>query len=297
MAVDNSKPAFIYCITNLVDDKKYVGKTNTPHRRWVNHCCDYNKVGGAQYEKLLYRAMRKHGIENFTYVMLQKYGSSEEALNDEDRWIDKLQSRKTQHGYNCAPGGKGPDKGGHKRRPRKPVPHTEASRSKMSQSMIEVHRQERLMFLPILKDLHNQGLSNKQIQDETALCAVTVRKWLKDLGLQSNALKRTPEQATPEIIALSRSGKTAKEISLIAKCKPGTVRKILIAVGIPVNRHRMGPAKGRIDEEFEAKKQAAIPVIIELRGQGMSVKKIRSQVKMGTKIVSDTIKRLAPKTL
>lgn len=285
-------PGYIYVITNQLDGKKYVGKTSTLHRRWVDHRSLYLKVDHPQCErKPLYRAMRKYGVENFTYSVLQKYECGADALNDEDRWIEKLQSRITQHGYNCTAGGAGPDRKATKRKPRKATKHTEASKKKMSESMAEAHRIERLWFKPILAELHSQGLNNKQIRDETGLGVATIRRWLKeDLGLHSPSRKRDPKLAVPEITVLAESGKTVKEIVLLVNCKDATVRRILAEQSLPVNKHQSGRLKGTLDPKFEAKKQAAIPVILELAAQGKTKKQIRRHVGMGSKFVGDVLK-------
>ena len=56
---------YIYKITNLINQKAYIGKTtSTIEKRWKEHCQDYKR---RQYEKRpLYDAMNKYGIENFS---------------------------------------------------------------------------------------------------------------------------------------------------------------------------------------------------------------------------------------
>lgn len=290
MSVDNSKPAWNYCITNTVNGKKYVGKTNNYLGRWEHHKRDCYIVDGSQYQKLLYRAMRRHGVDKFTYEILQKYESSEEALADEDRWIEALQSRSTQHGYNCVKGGAGPDRRGKKRKTRKVVLQTEESKKKMSTALKAAHEKERTMFIPLLTALHAEGLNNQQIRKETGLCAVTIRRWLKELGLYSPARKLSWEESAPKIIELSKTGHTVKEITILAKCKQETVRKVLAKNNLPVNRHKTGPAVGKINPEYEARKQAAIPIILELRKQGLGKREIIKRVKMGSAFVCKIIR-------
>lgn len=176
--------------------------------------------------------MRKYGSYNFTYEILQAYDSSEEALDDEDRWINLLKTRAEQNGYNCTAGGAGPDKQSNKRKRRKTVLASEETKKKISQAKTETHDRLRTSFLPLLKTLHSEGLSNRQIGDETGLCQVTIRKWLALLGLHSNARKRNPKEAEPEIIDWHRKGKTVKQISLLVKCKTSTVSRILKENGI-----------------------------------------------------------------
>lgn len=93
--------AYIYKITNDINQKIYVGKTErTVEERFLEHCRAFKKES---YEKRpLYSAMRKYGIEHFHVELI------EETDNPEDReiyWIEKLGSFK--NGYNATLGGDG----------------------------------------------------------------------------------------------------------------------------------------------------------------------------------------------
>lgn len=95
--------SFIYCITNDVNGKQYVGKTNrTIEKRFKEHCRD------SQNEKCknrpLYRAMNKYGIEHFHFEQLEEC-SSDESSKRESFWINKLNT--FCNGYNATTGGDG----------------------------------------------------------------------------------------------------------------------------------------------------------------------------------------------
>lgn len=94
---------YIYCITNLINQKQYVGKTTySITKRFKEHCKDHTK------EKLekrpLYRAMRKYGIENFIVQQLIEC-DNEELDSYEILYIDKLDTY--HNGYNATRGGDG----------------------------------------------------------------------------------------------------------------------------------------------------------------------------------------------
>ena len=75
---------YIYQITNLVNDKKYIGlTTSTIQERWKQHLQALDR--GINYA--LYRAMRKYGVENFLLEEL------EEVPNDQLN--ENSQSHKT----------------------------------------------------------------------------------------------------------------------------------------------------------------------------------------------------------
>ena len=63
----------IYVITNIKNDKKYVGQSINIQRRWYEH---RNKAMHPkkpdEYNKLLYQDMRKDGLENFYIDILEE---------------------------------------------------------------------------------------------------------------------------------------------------------------------------------------------------------------------------------
>lgn len=95
--------AYIYVVTNILNGKKYVGKTNhTVAKRWNEHCSDYLKERCEN--RPLYRSMKKYGIENFKVETLEKC-TNDVSAEREIYWINKLDTYK--HGYNATIGGDG----------------------------------------------------------------------------------------------------------------------------------------------------------------------------------------------
>ena len=95
--------ACIYKITNLVNNKVYIGKTlRTAEKRWKEHCKDCQKRKCEQ--RPLYRAMNKYGIENFICETIEE--CTIEDINDREvYWIEYYQSY--HNGYNATYGGDG----------------------------------------------------------------------------------------------------------------------------------------------------------------------------------------------
>lgn len=89
---------FIYKITNLINQKVYIGQTSrTIDIRWQQHL--YSSKDG---ESLLYRAMRKYGIENFSIEQVEETS----LLNEREIfWINYYNS--FEKGYNMTLGGEG----------------------------------------------------------------------------------------------------------------------------------------------------------------------------------------------
>lgn len=100
---------YIYCITNRVTGKQYVGQTNTTVKRRYSEHVRCGKSAG-HTTSLLYLAMKKYGVENFSVETLETViADSGENLKIilNDREINYVKSLNTYkpHGYNMTAGG------------------------------------------------------------------------------------------------------------------------------------------------------------------------------------------------
>lgn len=94
----------IYKITNQINGKVYIGQSIDIEARWLRHRRD-SKIENS----LLYRAMRKYGIENFTFEVVEEC-SIEELDYKEEFYIEKYRSYigyEDCNGYNMTLGGGG----------------------------------------------------------------------------------------------------------------------------------------------------------------------------------------------
>jgi len=93
----------VYLITNIVNDKKYVGMTGRPLKfRFQHHVYDSN-AGSTNY---LHYAIRKYGEDNFKIKLLESFETREESLDAEVRYIKQFGTYLGE-GYNMTPGGEG----------------------------------------------------------------------------------------------------------------------------------------------------------------------------------------------
>lgn len=95
--------AYIYKIINNINKKVYIGQTKrTIEIRWNQHLREYKYK-----DHVLYKAMRKYGIENFTIEVIEN--CPEEELNEkEEFYIKKYNSYinfEKSNGYNMTLGG------------------------------------------------------------------------------------------------------------------------------------------------------------------------------------------------
>ena len=94
----------IYVITNNINNKKYIGKSFDVNRRLRHHQIDTFNPNSAEYNSVIHRAIRKHGIENFSFNVLEL--CDENDLDSREMyWINKYETY--GKGYNMTLGGQG----------------------------------------------------------------------------------------------------------------------------------------------------------------------------------------------
>lgn len=97
----------IYCFTNNVNGKKYIGQSiSKGNARYNNHKSSYKNPDDCEYESPLHRAFRKHGFENFTYEILAQDIESIDLLNQLEIQYIQQYNCQIPNGYNIEPGGK-----------------------------------------------------------------------------------------------------------------------------------------------------------------------------------------------
>lgn len=94
----------IYKIVNNINGKVYIGQSQNIEKRWIDH-----KSFSKREVEVLYRAMRKYGIENFSLEVVEE--CSIEELSDKERfYIGHYNSyihAENSNGYNMTLGGEG----------------------------------------------------------------------------------------------------------------------------------------------------------------------------------------------
>lgn len=97
---------FIYKITNLVNNKIYIGKVynKTIYDRFNRHIKAAVKNNSKLY---LHKAIRKHGKDNFIIEQIDTANNLDELNNKEKYWIKFYNSTNDKFGYNLTIGGDG----------------------------------------------------------------------------------------------------------------------------------------------------------------------------------------------
>ena len=96
--------AIVYCYTNLVNGKKYIGQTLNPSQRYKSHKSVHLNEKDPEYDSVFHRALRKYGWENFKYEVLIEDDNIDLINNLEIFYIDFYDTQ-IPNGYIVLPGG------------------------------------------------------------------------------------------------------------------------------------------------------------------------------------------------
>lgn len=89
----------IYSITNIVNNKIYIGSSKDIYRRWVEH---KNKLNQNKHRnRYLQFAWNKYGEENFSFKIIELCNEKDLFIN-EQKWYDFYNSGDEKYGYNLS---------------------------------------------------------------------------------------------------------------------------------------------------------------------------------------------------
>ena len=97
----------IYKIKNKINGKVYIGLSTNIEKRWNKHKNEPFNLSSAQYNCLLYKAIRKYGLDNFEFSIIEEC-SKEMLPKREKYWIKYYNSFigfDNCNGYNMTIGG------------------------------------------------------------------------------------------------------------------------------------------------------------------------------------------------
>ena len=98
---------YIYKITNLINNKVYIGQTfRSIEVRWQEHLRHGFNTNNFEYNRHLYKSMRKYGKDSFVIEVIEQCDNH--LMNDREKfWINFYNSTNENFGYNLTFGGEG----------------------------------------------------------------------------------------------------------------------------------------------------------------------------------------------
>lgn len=89
---------YIYEIYNLVTQKRYIGLTEYPQKRFYSHLTNLRK--GKHTAENILKDYTKYGEDSFVFRLIDTANTKEEGLEKEGKYILKLETYVPEYGYN-----------------------------------------------------------------------------------------------------------------------------------------------------------------------------------------------------
>lgn len=191
----------VYLIENLVNGKKYVGKTTLSlKRRWISHKADARR--GSRHP--IHRAIRWYSPQNFFIKIIARCNSPEELNATERKFIAELETHTSRgKGYNATWGGDGCGSGEEHPSFGKPVP--EERRKKISEGHKRIvhpsHKQRGLFHW-------NRGL----VRSKETRGKIREKRALQDMSYKFRSMCKLGHPRTPENLTSNRTCKTCRKL-------------------------------------------------------------------------------------
>ena len=97
---------YIYCYTNKINNKEYIGQTNNLNRRKKQHIQDsihLYKGHENAYNQPIHQAIRKYGINNFNINVLEIINTDDwSKVNERESYWIKYKNTLSPNGYNLS---------------------------------------------------------------------------------------------------------------------------------------------------------------------------------------------------
>jgi group I intron endonuclease len=159
---------YVYLITNFVNGKVYIGKSNNPQVRWGDH----RKValGGKEKYPLeffaIHAAIHKYGLNNFKFEIIDEFDNENEAYKAETQYILLACSNLKDFGYNCNLGGEGGIKPTEETRQKLIAAANRPEKIKLSSDMMKKRHLENPGFLSVVHKGNQYTKGRKLSQQE-----------------------------------------------------------------------------------------------------------------------------------
>jgi len=259
----------VYKITNLINNKCYVGSSINVKGRFTQHKNQLKK--NKHHSIKLQRAYDKYGIENFTYTILEEC-SINEILIREQYYIDFFDCCK--NGYNILPNA------GHNLG----MKHSDKTKDILRQKSIGNKSHFGIKQSEETKKIISEKLKGINISDETKLKMsksqkgrITSDETKLKLSILNKGKKMSDEAKLK--ISISKKGKQQSKETIEKRVKKNTGQKRTDEVKLKMSKAMIGVKKRPMTEEYKllrSKKVAQISESGEIIKEFNSVKNCAS---------------------
>lgn len=95
----------IYKITNIKNNKSYIGLSSNIQKRWKEHLSDAHSCDDKSFNNPLYQDIKEYGIDCFTFEILEE--CEQDFLSEKEKYYIEKYNTYIPNGYNRTLGGRG----------------------------------------------------------------------------------------------------------------------------------------------------------------------------------------------
>jgi group I intron endonuclease len=200
--IENIRTHYLYCITNTVNGKFYIGQSIEPRKRWWAH---KNEATKDKPISIISCAIKKYGTEVFEFEIIAECKTWDDA-NDMETLLVSQYDCQVPKGYNVAPGGIN-------------SPKTEEWKRKVSQTLMghEVTQEsrEKLSKSHMGKVLTEEHRKNIGIASSLRIHTEETKKKLSEINMgNKNSLGFHHTDEAKKRISEARKGKKPADITI-----------------------------------------------------------------------------------
>ena len=224
---------YIYCYTNKINNKEYIGQTNNLNRRKKQHIQDsihLYKGHENAYNQPIHQAIRKYGINNFNINVLEIINTDDwSKVNERESYWIKYKNTLSPNGYNLKNQGEA---------------NQGKNKTKLEEEVIEHIIQDLKNKVPIIEIANKYNLSRSYISDiNNGRC---LRSKDENYPLQQN---RITEDEYYEIFdLLENTNYSINQIAIYLNRNKDTIQKI--------NKGHQKIVRALYDGDFPIRKNA-----------------------------------------
>ena len=224
---------YIYCYTNKINNKQYIGQTNNLERRKKQHIQDsihQHKGHESAYEQLIHQAIRKYGIDNFKIDILEIINTTNwNEVNEKESFYIKEKNTLSPNGYNLKAEG---------------AANQGKNKTKLSQDVVEKIIQDLKNKKEISKIAEKYNISKSYVSDiNNGRC---LRQENENYPLQQNRI--TEEEYFEIIDLIKNTNYSFRQIAQYMNRNRDTIEKI--------NKGHQKIVRALYNEDFPIRKNA-----------------------------------------
>jgi group I intron endonuclease len=212
----------VYLITNIANNKVYIGISKDVEKRWKKHLQISNNTK-SKHNYAIHKAIKKYGQENFSLIILKSLETLNEAKLSEINYISKYKSNIKNFGYNLTIGGEGVSKPMSEQTKKKiSLANTGKIRTQETKNKISISNKGKKRTTEAILN-YSKAKKGNILSEETKN---KISKKIKELWLNDDYKNRIIESNTGKVYSIESRLKKSGENSKLSKLSVKQVKEI-----------------------------------------------------------------------